>query len=79
MNYNIQSTFFKEVNLTFIVRNFLNARYSANAWVYRFQSPSYDPTPDDPYTSVDTGNYYNMIGLYPQAGAHFWLGLDLKF
>lgn len=70
----------KSINLTFALKNFLNAQYSANAWTYRFQSPSYDPTPDDPYTSTDASaaGFYQMIGLYPQAGIHYWLGLSVR-
>jgi hypothetical protein len=62
-----------------MLRNFSNSLYSNNAWVYRFRSPSYDPRPDDPYSGQENGDFYHMIGLYPQAGINFMIGLDLKF
>ncbi len=79
IRYQLFSTILKELNLNFTLRNFTHALYSNNAWVYRFNSASYDPRNDDPYTSLDNGSYYNMIGLFPQAGINFMVGLDLKF
>lgn len=79
IRYTLKNTLIQELGINFILRNFLNAKYSSNAWVYRFTSPSYDPRSDDAYTNLDNGNYYNMIGLYPQAGINFMVGLDLKF
>jgi iron complex outermembrane receptor protein len=79
IRYQLYNTLFRELSLNFMLRNFGNALYSNNAWVYRFRSAGYDPRPDDPYTGLDNGSYYNMIGLYPQAGINFMLGLELKF
>jgi iron complex outermembrane recepter protein len=79
IRYQLKKTFFEELSLNFMLRNFANAMYSNNAWVYRFRSPTYDPRPDDPYTGLENGDYYHMIGLFPQAGINFMIGLDLKF
>ena len=78
--YSLRNLLCKDISLTFMLRNFLHARYSSNGFVYRYQSAGYDPRPDDPYTqaSNQTG-FYNQIGLYPQAGINFFLGLTIKF
>lgn len=78
--YSLRNLVCKDISLTLMLRNFLNARYSSNGFVYRYQSAGYDPRPDDPYTqaSAQTG-YYNQIGLYPQAGINFFVGLTIKF
>ena len=79
IRYVLETKKLSELALNFTLRNFLNAKYSSNAWVYRFSSASYDPRPDDAYTNLDNGSFYNMIGLYPQAGINFMVGLDLRF
>jgi len=79
LRYQLKNWGLQEVGLNFMLRNFLNEKFVSNAWVYRFNSPSYDPRPDDPYVNQSEGAYYNRIGLYPQAGINFMLGLDLKF
>jgi len=61
------------------VNNVFNALYSSNAWIYRFKSVFYDPTPDDPYARSEGQGFYNLTGLYPQAGRNFLLGLSLQF
>lgn len=66
-------------DLIFSVRNIFGTQYSNNAWTYRFYSPNYDPTPDDPYTTADSKGYYQMTGYFPQAGRQFMLGLNIKF
>lgn len=79
IRYQLKDWGLREIGLNFMLRNLLNSQYVSNAWVYRFNSPSYDPRPDDPYVNQADGSYYNMIGLYPQAGINFMLGLDMKF
>ena len=79
LTYRMTHKIFKEVSINFWVKNLWNAQYSANAWSYRFRSDNYNPTTNDPYTSTDTDGYYNMIGLYPQAGRHFWASLSVLF
>lgn len=54
----------KNICLTFLTRNVFNQLYESNAWIYRYNSAG----------AVD-----QYVGLYPQAGRHFFLGLDLKF
>ena len=68
-----------ELQMTLLVNNLLNAQYAANGWAYRFLSPAYDPRPDDPYAQLERGDRYHLIGLYPQAGRHFLLGLTVSF
>ena len=79
IRYVLQNIGLREIGLNFMLRNFSNSLFSNNAWVYRFRSPSYDPRPDDPYSGQENGDFYHMIGLYPQAGINFMIGLDLKF
>lgn len=78
LSYTLSHEQGRMISLNFVVKNVLNAQYSANAWVYRFRSPSYNPVADDPSTSADAADYYNMIGLYPQAGRHFFVSLLLR-
>jgi iron complex outermembrane recepter protein len=81
--YQLKNTFLgiKNLSLTFSIRNLFNARYSSNGWTYRFRSDAYNPTPDDPYVSANTqtAGFYQQIGLYPQAGRNFMVGLNIRF
>jgi len=54
----------KNIRLTFLTRNVFNELYESNSWLYRYNSG---------------GEISQLQGLYPQAGRHFFLGLDLKF
>ncbi|MFK7949300.1 MAG: TonB-dependent receptor [Saprospiraceae bacterium] len=54
----------KNIRLTFLTRNVFNQLYESNAWIYRYNFG---------------GNIDQFVGLYPQAGRHYFLGLDLKF
>lgn len=74
----IVTTRFEEVLLNLKVNNLFDARYSANAWTYRYISPSYDARPDDPYARLESDNTYNLTGFYPQAGRNFLLGLTIR-
>lgn len=76
--YCLKDFLFKEIGLTFTVNNILNQKYVSNAWSYAFQSDSYDPTPDDPYTSSEGGGVYNSIGHFPNATTYFLAGLRIK-
>lgn len=70
----------RRLELNFALMNLFNRRYAPNGFVYRYRSASYDPTGDDAYSVADRqSGFYNMIGLYPQAGRHFLLGLSLSF
>ena len=81
VNYTLRDKCFKELVISAWVRNLLDEAYISNAWIYKFRSVGYDPTPDDPYANAEgqgTG-MYNSIGAFPQAGRHFFVGLTLKF
>jgi iron complex outermembrane receptor protein len=49
----IQPGFAKEIIFNLLVNNLFDARYSANAWTYRYHSESYDARPDDPYARLE--------------------------
>jgi hypothetical protein len=61
------------------VNNLLNAQYASNGWVYRFNSPGYNPTPDDAYTRQENGDTYHQAGYFPQAGRNFMATLVVTF
>ena len=79
IEYAFKTKLVKEVALTFLVRNMFDAKFSTNAWTYRYISEGYDGRPDDPSTRLEQGSTYNLTGFYPQAGRNFLLGLKLKF
>lgn len=54
----------KNIRFTFLARNVFNELYESNAWIYRYNF---------------NGQVQQFEGLYPQAGRHFFVGLDLKF
>jgi hypothetical protein len=62
-----------------LIANVLNQKYVNNGWTYRFNSPSYDPRPDDVYARSEGKNTYNLSGFFPQAGRHYSVGLSLDF
>lgn len=62
--YAFRSQLFKEIKLHLMVNNLFDAAYESNAWVYSY------------YTG---GTRYKMDGYFPQAGTHFFVGLDFKF
>ncbi len=78
--YTLQRSFARRLDLNFSLCNLFNRRYAPNGFVYRYHSAGFDPTADDPYSVADSqSGFYNLIGLYPQAGTHFLLGLTLSF
>ncbi len=77
--YKVKTNFFKEVGLTFLVRNIFDAKFSTNAWTYRYKSEFYDATPDDPYARSEGESIYNLTGFYPQAGRNYLLGINIGF
>ena len=79
IGYNLKTNLFKEIAFTLLIRNIFDARFSSNAWTYRYRSAEYDPRPDDPYTLLEEEAIYNQTGLYPQAGRNFLAGLTIKF
>ncbi len=78
VQYILKGKFFKEISLNLLVQNILDARYSSNAWTYRYFS-SADYTANDPYTRSEGGDFYNLTGYYPQAGRNFLLGVKVGF
>jgi iron complex outermembrane recepter protein len=79
IRYILKPKFVEELSLNLLINNLFDARYSANAWTYRYISASYDGRPDDPYTRLEGGDVYNLTGFYPQAGRNFLLGVTVRF
>jgi iron complex outermembrane receptor protein len=63
-DYTFGTNLFDEITLHFMANNLLNHIYESNAWVYSYIY-------DEVRGKID--------GYYPQAGAHFMLGVDFKF
>jgi iron complex outermembrane recepter protein len=70
---------FKSMTIKLLIANVLNQKYVNNGWTYRFNSPSYDPRPDDVYARSEGKNTYNLSGFFPQAGRYYSLGLSVDF
>lgn len=64
IRYSFHPKFMKEIGLSLQVNNLFNAEYETNAWIYRY------------YTE---GSYGVYDGYFPQAGIHFFGGIDLRF
>ncbi|MGQ8336371.1 TonB-dependent receptor [Sunxiuqinia sp. A32] len=64
VDYNMKCKLFDSVTLHFMVNNLFDVEYESNAWVYSY------------YTG---GDRYKMDGYFPQAGTHFFAGIDFKF
>ncbi|MCF8246953.1 MAG: TonB-dependent receptor [Saprospiraceae bacterium] len=79
LRYVVRPNFCRELSFNLLVQNLLNARYSSNAWTYRFYAQSDFGQTSDPYVRRESGNYYNMTGYYPQAGRNFLLGVTVRF
>ena len=62
--YSPKAKFAKNIRLTFLARNVLNELYESNAWIYRY---NYE------------GQVQQFEGFYPQAGRHFFVGVDFRF
>ncbi|MBK9018220.1 MAG: TonB-dependent receptor [Saprospiraceae bacterium] len=78
VRYVMRPSFCKELSFNLLVQNLFDARYSSNAWTYRYIS-SEDYTSFDPYARQEGGNFYNLTGYYPQAGRNFLLGVTVGF
>ena len=77
--HSFKTKFIEEIGVTLLFRNIFDAKFSTNAWTYRYISEGYDGRADDPSTRLEQGSTYNLTGFYPQAGRNFLLGLSLKF
>lgn len=64
VEYTWKGKLFDEINLHLMVNNLFDEAYESNAWVYSY------------YTG---GTRYKMDGYFPQAGTHFFAGIDFKF
>jgi iron complex outermembrane receptor protein len=78
LRYVLRPSFCKELSLNLLVQNLLDARFSSNAWTYRYIY-SEDTTADDPYARREIDNIYNLTGFFPQAGLNFLLAMTVKF
>ena len=68
-----------ELSVGLLPKNALNESYESNAWIYRFSSEGYDPTPDDPYVGSEGGDVYHQKGYSPQAGRYLLVQVGYKF
>lgn len=77
VNGGLLYTFIKKgtphLDIKFSCLNLMDFAYESNGWIYRFNSPSYNPVPDDPYAQTEKGSIYSLKGLFPQAGRNFVL------
>ena len=64
VDYTVKCQFFDQVKLHLMVNNLFDTEYESNAWVYSY---------------IYGGNRYKMDGYFPQAGTHFFAGIDFKF
>ncbi len=66
MRFQYKTNFGKIKNLTckLLINNVLDTKFSANAWAYRY---------------VSGGEVVNSMGLFPQAGRHFLVGVSIGF
>lgn len=69
----------RECHVGLTVRNLFNHAYESNGWIYRFSSPDYDPTAEDPYAGNETGDLYHLKGYFPQAGRYLMATLRIDF
>ena len=75
INYLLKASKVKYL-LSLKVNNLFNQLYSTNGWAYRYRT---DNPYIGPYDQSETGNTYSQVGLYPQAGVNYLLGLVIKF
>jgi iron complex outermembrane receptor protein len=61
------------------INNVFDQLFSSNGWVYAFDSQGYNPVEDNPYVRALGGDRFAEIGLFPQAGRHFSLGMNVYF
>ena len=78
LTYDWKPEFMGKISFSVLLRNVLDARFSTNAWTYRYIS-SFDARPSDPYAQLEQGNTYNLTGFFPQAGRNVMVRLGLEF
>ena len=64
LDYSLKNKLFDEIKIHMMVNNLFDVEYESNAWVYSYQTG---------------GERYKMDGYFPQAGTHFFAGIDFKF
>lgn len=64
VDYKVKQKLVKEMTLNLMVNNLFDAEYESNAWVYSY---------------LLGGSRYKQDGYYPQAGIHFFVGVNVKF
>ncbi|MCW0484465.1 TonB-dependent receptor [Gaoshiqia sediminis] len=64
IDYAMKCRLFDEVKLHLMVNNLFDTEYDSNAWVYSY---------------LLGGERFAMDGYFPQAGIHFFAGIDFKF
>ncbi len=79
LSYTLKDKWTKAIRFTLKVNNLFNAKYVNNAWIYRFRSAGYNPVPDDPYARLESGDQYNLTGLFPQAGINYLFNVAFDF
>lgn len=79
LNYDLSGVLGRRVGFVFSLNNWLNEKYAANGWLYRYISAGYDARPDNPYTRLENGVTYHQAGFFPQAGRHWMATLRLEF
>lgn len=63
-NYSIATGFIREIDFSLLINNIFSAKYSSNAWIYRY---------------FEDGREYRMDGFFPQAIINVLGGVTLKF
>ncbi|RMG80756.1 MAG: TonB-dependent receptor [Bacteroidetes bacterium] len=79
IEYLFKTPFAREMCLKLLARNIFDARYSTNAWTYRFNASFPGPIDGNPYGREEGDGTYNLTGFYPQAGINFLAGLTVTF
>ncbi len=78
LRWNVKPHWTKDLLLKVMIRNLWDNRIVTNGWTYRYRSASYDATADDPHAAREQDDFYNLTGLYPQAGRNLLVGLTLQ-
>jgi iron complex outermembrane receptor protein len=63
-SYSFKTKYIKNINLNFTVNNLFNAEYESNAWIYSY---------------ISEGKRQKMDGYFPQAGRHYYTGIEINF
>jgi iron complex outermembrane receptor protein len=79
LNADLAQVLGNQMSIIFSLNNWLDKKYAANGWAYRYTSAGYDARPDDAYTRSEGGGVYHQAGFFPQAGRHWMATLRLEF